>query len=551
MPEHALSVQTLVIEISPVAVGVRALGAKASGPARRAWVEGEPLEDLSSASRARLSELVRPLLPHGLSSKSEAYVMIHGLGVTAFAHSSPARLGAGSAREAAALALESLAGGSLQEMPHALEIVGSDRASDAKAANIHIVGFAASDSLVAEVFDWVKSLGLTPTGLASGDALHLLSSVRSAMDADSKHSGCARLSIGRSGTVLTVFAGGRLSVVRDLPLGLDALTETLTRPIRTTDAERPALVLRPSEAADLLASAGVPSPGDTLATDPPVEGSAVLPLIQPMLQRIALEVKQSIRFGVPEEHRPAIRLTVAGEGRAVPRLLDALSSLIGVPAGGEEESDAGLLARRLRTFAVVPLQEQQRRSRVRVRASLAAGCATALGFVAFNYAMDSDRIARSRVELAALQQAAEQSAQLQSTRQTVLAAQGALAAFDARVERGAGNRADWPAFLAHLSSITPPEANLQNIECNIANAGPEARLVGRVVPAAGADATQTIAVLLGELSRCPLVRTARLASSARISMGEQNAQSFEIWVHLEPLPSGAMRTADAATEANP
>src|SRR5262249_38213525 len=150
------------------------------------------------------------------------------------------------------------------------------------------------------------------------DAAATIGAVASVRDKPASDTVCAGFYFGEHSSVLAAMMNGRLCFVRTLGLGVDALVDALTRPIRVRQGPegfRPRVTLERGAARDLLLAMGVPGPDVVVDPQRGIDGSAVLPLLQPVVQRICIEVKQSLRFGMEEAAGKApVRLTIVGPG---------------------------------------------------------------------------------------------------------------------------------------------------------------------------------------------------------------------------------------------
>jgi len=166
---------------------------------------------------------------------------------------------------------------------------------------------------------------LTVERLIPAEAVSLADSVRLATAPTVADEVTALVWIGEHSTSLAVGVGSgadrRLLFVRTVNSGTESLAEVLCRPLRRARAAAHAQIITlPHDAARkmLLAVASPRERPDPRPSEPP--GSSLLPHLQPVLQRLSIEIKQSLRFGVTEADRPKVRIRLAGPGAAIPGL---------------------------------------------------------------------------------------------------------------------------------------------------------------------------------------------------------------------------------------
>ena len=223
---------------------------------------------------------------------------------------------------------------------------------------------------------------------------------------------------GEHSTQLAVGCPGRLLLVRTIATGLENLAVRLCRPLRARWGCRGVAAHHPrarQRAGSSLLSAGVPAPHAPIPAYPTLVGSSLLPHLQPVLQRLTIEIKQSLRFGVAEEDRSKVVLRVAGPGAAVPGLCEAIARAAGFPyepdaelersADALDSSTGGLIAARAcpsLVLALAPAEVRSARHTRRSRRALLVGAGLALAFIGYETADAFLSLRADRAKLAGL-----------------------------------------------------------------------------------------------------------------------------------------------------
>lgn len=163
------------------------------------------------------------------------------------------------------------------------------------------------------------SIGMMLAGDASAASAAITDAVsRSSTDP------AATLVMGEQVSAIAVVADGEIRLCRFVDLGLAALREAYARALAEETIETDSV----EKSADLMLmeAFGVPSLNGASAGD--VNLAGVLRTMQPMLQRLGVELKQSIRFTLDEDERARVSLRVGGPGRRIKQLEHVLAEQI-------------------------------------------------------------------------------------------------------------------------------------------------------------------------------------------------------------------------------
>ena len=468
--------------------------------------------------------------------------------------------GSGSAaRDAALLALEDSASLVMGEDPMAATVVGRDQTGEPRRVHTLAAGDRAADAhtLVA----LVERCGLRVTALAPAEAMTL-----AALSAEALSVGA---SAGKKGVPVVVFrfdrehaglaamAQGRLLFTRSIGIGVRDLAEALTRSICGSAGE---ITLDEDEARALLEREGVPAFDREVDPARGIRGRDLLPLIQPILQRLVVEVKQSLRFGMEEPDRATARLRVTGVGADLPGLGAVIAEETGLtleePApskkkpgdwDAERARAAADLAQRLN---LLPRGDVAVRVGRRMRVGLIAGLALA-GLIlvvdagtsawaahALQGRIDTLRPIAAKLENAHVRYSAAVAA-LTTTRRSV-----------SQIIALAPPRSHWDAFLAELSRRTPVTIRLDSVAGARHEDSADITIDGVAQAESAADARRAIAGFIESLRACPLVASVELGGVRR-SGSDGGDQTFSAVVTIISTPRGPDALADAGLEGKP
>lgn len=447
---------------------------------------------------------------------------------------------------AALLALAELSQFSPADHPHATHVVATDSGPEARR---YVLAATMKDDVAAATADLVLSRGFQLSGIYSLEALKL-ASVVAALQREAGTEPTGILWIGESESVLACRVGQSLKLVRTLAVGLDHLLSALARPIRGGGGD---VTYTPAEAYAALIAGGIPAPGTSFDASRDVDATAVLPLMQPMLQRLAIEIKQSLRFSLTEEQRGALTLHIDGSGALVARLGDLVARQIGVNAviaptcgqsvGSHETGDAAIrpwsVIERL-PMVLLPERIAEQREQKRVAVAMWAGVAAAAMFVTFSGFSAASALRSERASLAAIvtEGSGQGNAMPRAKAEQVTASSQLVDATRARIDGMLATRADLGAVLRSIASSAPEGFRFTRLEIIEDERGCIANVVGR------SDLTDELAfagrlrTFTGTVTQNPLVRSVTLGATGRItaSGSEVPGHRFELKVQLLSLP---------------
>ena len=429
----------------------------------------------------------------------------------------------------------------------------------AVAAQRHILACAEAEQRAAAICEALSGAGLTVERMIPADAVAGADAIRMATAERNEDDVAAIVWIGEHSTNLAVGVPGRLLLVRTISTGTEALAEVLCRPLRSRDADAPPVTLGHDAARTMLLTVGVPTAEAAIAGYPTLAGSALLPHLQPILQRLSIEIKQSLRFGVAEGERPRVRLRLAGPGAAVPGLGDAIASVSGFifqsdasEANGPDALDSstgGLIAALVRcpglTISLLPAEARQAGRVRRARRALLVGAALALAYVGYE-TFDAYRTLRSeRTKLDAMNSAQQSTEGPMAVRQLVMADRGALSEAERRLRKALDQTPDWASIMEAVAELTPREVRVESLDMGRGAGMGTMHMRGHIRFEEARDPAAVIHAYVAKLEELPVLGSVRLGATQRAALGGHDSQTFDLTIGAIALPPAYVATAPA------
>jgi hypothetical protein len=500
-----------------------------------------------------ISQHLNPLVKAIGAAGAETTILYHAPTSVVLTTPVPSTAGPKQALLAARLALGDAANRSLAENPHDLERVWRDDESTvAEAAeHAHVLSFADAEETAEALVRTARAAGLHTVGLVPAETVGLTCAVDAALER-SKASAETVIALYFGEHVCTLVAArkGRLRFVRRMGTGTETLVDALAREIRPANAAP--VTLDHAQAATLLYRRGIPARGQAFDPESGIDADAVLPLVQPVLQRCIIELKQSLRFGLDETERAGAKLIVLGVGSRIgrlPQLIAEQSALSLVEHEAPAKSDLptssadGLIhdwvqGRQLKV-RLLPASARRMQTARRARRGMFVGFAAAaalVAYAAFDVRMDlaaqNKRIDAANARLEAAKPIAELNTRL-------IAAQTGVSAAKQRMLTRLSSASPWDAAMVALSRCTPDAIKITEFELTFERGKPVCRLTGRTPLPATGDANAVMRSFLDSLATVPLVKSTRLGATQRADSDTGPIQSFEMTITLVELPAFA------------
>jgi len=403
----------------------------------------------------------------------------------------------------------------------------------------HVVVAADRGDVIRAIVEMVETAGLKFDSATPIDAAILAGVVRTALTYAGPQHGW--LHFGKHSSFFVLGGSGCVRFVRSIALGTETIVKTLTRPIRTTDET--SINLDHDTAQRIFYDHGIPETDDVLDESLQLRRRHIMPQIQPVLQRYVVELRQSLRFGLSEDDRQAIEITVSGPGSTIPGLAELIAWELNLkfatdtrysdydfraPAGdGSELRDAIDNTQFLDRLNLQPAEAALRRQAGRLRRWLWAGAAAALAFIALDTVQVRSRLTDARQQAAAHTIAATEAVGMQETHRKILAAGAAINDLEQTIAAEASAALNMRAILQELSLVTPASIKLNSLRFARTGDIVRARLHGRAIEIDTVTGQTEVGLFITMLKKSPLFREAGLRDVERGSFAEGNGERFE------------------------
>ncbi len=449
------------------------------------------------------------------------------------------------AAEAARMALADAVSYPLTQNICALEIVGRDKSGDTP--QTHVLAAADTTRSAEAIRRWVQRAGMTCARMAPLHAPALRNLVNAGL-ACADQTPNAILHFGRRCSAIVGASGSAINFLRTIEIGSDALVDAMCQPIIRRHEPEP-LILDRNHAEGILERFGIPAFDDVIDEARQLKGAEVLPQMQPVLQRLVVETKQSLRFGFDPREAASAHIKIIGPGAATKGLEDILAVELETPIEFAPVSDhkptdhaAAMsdtptqLARAADKINLLPHSALMELGWAKARRGLWTGAAAALFIVAADAGWTWMTLEETRNELRIVEpRAAEARQALDNQRTTANLARG-VARAHRQIRDHLGESPSWSAFLLDLAHRTPEEINLTDISSGREQSGHVANLRGFAHARNADEPRAVLQQFITELETCPLVASVQLGSTQRLDVDGHSVQDFSLAVTLVGLP---------------
>ena len=513
------------------------------GVVTRERVESMHRVVIDSTDRARPAREDGPAVPpnlshhigHGLSmlgvARAGVNVIWHGSGSCVDVHT----IGAppGPAVAAAALAF-SMANAIDQGTWATNSRVIATRKTSPDAPESAVLVAAVHHRILREIEQGVEEAGCTLRTVIPAPSIGLLLASQGALDSSHQSTDpIICLHVDEEAAAIAIAVDGALMLARTIELGYATLRHAYMRATRSQHPSHAEAFLAAHKR--LLETDGIPSPknGDSIE---------IFEYVRPYLQRLFIEIKQTVRFTLDEDQLERARVRLVGPGAAIPRLGAMLAEEIGfesveAPPERQHASDPGFgIADGVRasaaTFGVQPPGRVERRERSSRRAALVYGAAGAALLLAGAASLSFERAVGS------VQTARTLDRELRAWREQSEAGRGmnpkVLAeSLDTLIQADSALRADWGAALAEIVMTRPDGVRLSGLSGLRDLDGSHVQL-DALAPADADDADPhaQISSFVETLQDSPLIADTHLGTSEQVEMGDRRFLRFSLTVDL-------------------
>lgn len=351
--------------------------------------------------------------------------------------------------------------------------------------------------------------------------------------------------------------GGGINLVRTFELGYRALTDVFLRALSTDSA------ISREDAERTLFTVGIPFKSRDV--DPKLR-SKVLPLVSPVMQRLCVEIKQTMRFGLRAGEAPA-NLVIYGTGASIPHMAPAISEVVDMHVRADTTVEAasalvpfapGSIEQEFSTLPkvgldLVPWAAAEQIAGSGMRRALAIGTAVAVLAVAGEFAynkLETRRLDPIFEELSPTMTAVVRERDQRDEARMLASAAGRAAL---AIRAGSGPEVPWTDLLAHLPSLVDENLKIDSIDGQSDAQRATVSLSGTVTSASDADSSASLTAFVKRLEELSVVADANLGTTQRESSRDgTSSKKFSIVLRLREAHSdrnqlaayGAIRAAD-------
>lgn len=409
---------------------------------------------------------------------------------------------------------------------------------------------AESDSAVAKLCSMLGRVGLKVERLVPSRAVSLYSCWRTAETLE--ETDVVVVDVDEQITTMCGIVGGQPRLIRQVGLGTDLLVDAYSRAMRST-REKSGTALSRDEAATGLWTHGVPGRDEAVDRAGVTRGHDVLPLIQSVVQRLAIEIKQTVRFGLDQDNR-RVRVRLAGPGALVPALASVLSdhaeSLVETvePASGSDRmwGPEQVIQRFLHGIPpginLLPGDMVKHSVTRSIRRAALIGAGLAAIVIAGDVGVKGRQLARVDAELALLAPEVRSLEEQLTMRGDAASLSQIVGEAERRLHAAMGTAVDWHGALAVLLNVSDLGIRLSEIACSQDQGKSVMTIRGTAsISEKNGDALRALIAMLSARSEFEAVS---LGSTRLQSVNGESSRSFTISVELRSLDAIAAHTGD-------
>jgi len=451
------------------------------------------------------------------------------------------------------LSLANVVSFNLDQNPTGLFELARDRGAEAQR---HTLATADADEMSRVIIELVESAGLIAECIVPSEAVMMIAAVRKAQSNAKSGNVSAVLWMGEESSILAAVDSEKVRFVRPISLGAESIVEALTRPITLRDRSETSITLDRDAARTMLATTGIPDRESIIDSATGLTGASVLPLLQPVLQRLTIEIKQSMRFGLGDADRTRIQLSLLGAGSTIPGLESLLAQQT-LP----QNTEAPVASRQI-TAANSPVYLSSEHGQIRAYASYAAG---AINLVPAHLAERTDFCSTRRLlyaglalcgaivtvegafswlelqDLSRTQSVATTSSSASiDDRELMESAIESLESLESRMARSAMPSPAWGPLVSSVMQAAPNAMKLNYFDIRLEDGRATATIAGRIDGPESAEASAMLKSFVQELSSLPLISSVQLRQTQRLRHESRDIQQFEIATPLVLLPPHGM-----------
>ena len=325
-----------------------------------------------------------------------------------------------------------------------------------------------------------------------------------------------------------------ITMLRAFDVGVVHMTEVVMRAAAGGDSAK-SIAMTFDRAQSILLESGLPQHGKPFDEQSGLSARAVMPLLQPVLQRFSVELKQSLRRVRRETQSGEVQVQLSGPGAAIQGIEDAVAGSMDIDLVRPTRADSSQSTTEtwadsstnhlvLRTVA----DEVERRGGILRRAAM-AGALLAAGFVGGEALLQVRQL--QQIERAIVNNSAHvaQVRQLRSLCDDAHTLETSVTKARDIVNTFVGEQPDWNCSLREVALAAKERVSLTEIRAESEQLGAFLIIAG-LAPASEVDSP--LAGFVERLRASPLVEDVEVTSRRLIEIDSETLHQFRLRIRL-------------------
>lgn len=417
----------------------------------------------------------------------------------------------------------------------------------------HVLAAADDDMAAQAVFGWVGRAGWRLSGYVPRSVIPMHETVLHAAGDDSPCVAWCFLDKGT--TALAAMDKGELLFMRSIEVGYQAMSEAYARGLQyEAQAHEPSAsvsdVLDLAAGTALLFEQGVPARDAKIGQRSSHHRRVVGPLLAPVVQRLSVEIKQTLRYGVGDPERRPRRLLLVGPGAAIPGMatlltesteldVEALPPTSEGPAWGpfaRGSAEQTLAVGRDPSVALLPLSACERLGRSRRTSAIRAGVIVVAGLLAGEaglITLDRQAVAQ-RID--AQREALDAVRQELTLREQAFQMGERLDLASYLSAQAIGDQPDWSAALLEIATLAGEAVTCTDVRTFFEGSTPVLALGGIAKDPPGRQSGAALGEFIERLNASPLIAKVDLGTASNLPAADGSGKKFSVRCTLHALP---------------
>lgn len=403
-------------------------------------------------------------------------------------------------------------------------------AVEAPAGRVHVLGCAEQDHVAEMLADWVERAQLRVGRIVPARAAAIAEATRTLLNMSEKGP-VANVYIGAHFACIAAARGQELALVRAIDLGYDSLIEAMSRGHSHAREGVRSLQIR-DDAREALLSVGIPSRTRTFDPACGLVAERILPLIQPVLQRYVVEIRQTLRFALGETDMSRIRLVLSGPGASIIGLDEVVESSMDIevelmPSCPRGEIDA-LVRHGEVEIDLAPQKHVSRRCERSLGRMLAVGVLAGAAAIGCDAALTLSAISDLRTHIDANQIIVDEGRVYQEKLARMAQLSDRVARIEQELSVAIGRRADWAGVVQELGLLTSDRVRLTEFAGGFREGRPHAQIKGMAFAQAQGDKQDPLREFIGAVMNSPWAGEVEIGSTRSAQSDGRSAVVFAL-----------------------